>query len=83
LDQARAPGGELREFGVTGRDRNDAVSLLRNAVRELFEDMLAEQSIAECREIQRADELDQKHVIPNMGVMLKHGVWYPNLPHIQ
>jgi hypothetical protein len=45
--------------------------------------MLAEQSTAECREIQRADELDQKHVIPNMGVMLKRGVWYPNLPHIQ
>jgi hypothetical protein len=35
------------------------------------------------KEIGSIDELDQDHVIPNMGQLLCRGVWFPNLPHIQ
>jgi hypothetical protein len=35
------------------------------------------------KEIESIDELDQNHVVPNMGSMLCRGVWFPNLPGIQ
>ncbi|MGT2501894.1 hypothetical protein ACVOMS_15690 [Bradyrhizobium guangxiense] len=34
-------------------------------------------------DVQSIDELDQNHVVPNMGMMLRRGVWFPNLPYIQ
>ncbi len=33
--------------------------------------------IAQVRAVMDADELDRKHVVPNMGNMLKRGVWFP------
>jgi hypothetical protein len=27
----------------------------------------------------RVPDLDQDHVVPNMGVIVQRGVWYPNL----
>lgn len=59
--------------GVTAHDYDDALSLLRTtvfvakimpAVLEVVEDVIV-------------SELDQKHVIPNMGVVAIRGVWFP------
>jgi hypothetical protein len=35
------------------------------------------------REVKDVAELEQNHVRPNMGMMLRRGVWFPTMPEIQ
>lgn len=75
--QFRVPAYTNPYVGVTARDWADAIALSHEATG------LDETQIEAWREIRDAAELDQNHVVPNMGVIVRRGVWYPNLPHIQ
>jgi hypothetical protein len=63
-----APDG----YGVTAYSLDDAISLLTAAGL----DVSGRFSFVE--NVQAAD-LDAGHVVPNMGVLVRRGVWYPNL----
>ena len=61
-------------YGVTAFSFEDAAQLLRRAGFPL------EQGVAvKVTEDVTVDQLDQKHVVPNMGPMQVRGVWYPRL----
>ena len=64
----RALGG----FGVTAFSPEDAMRLVAEANLDVGS---TEPAITEVR----FDELDTNHVVPNMGVISRRGVWYPNL----
>ena len=66
-------------FGITARDLNDAMSLLSIVARTSVDATMLES----WKELQTADELDQNHVVPNMGVIVRRGVWFPNMPEVQ
>jgi hypothetical protein len=74
-------------FGITARDRDDAMTLLARASTALTgkpaDATMIETLIETWREIDVADELDQNHVVPNMGMLLRRGVWFPDMPEIQ
>ena len=55
-------------MGVTGRDEADVRTLAA---------MAEPVTIKTLREVKSVDELDQGHVVPNMGNMLKRGIWFP------
>tara|TARA_R110002049_G_scaffold1062_1_gene7947 strand:+ start:4392 stop:4637 length:246 start_codon:yes stop_codon:yes gene_type:complete len=61
--------------GVTAYDRNDAESI----VRENQLAMSFRPNFQECVEDIDVQKLDQGHVIPNMGVVVDRGIWFPNL----
>jgi hypothetical protein len=67
-----APAGLLNWIGVTAYSTQDAIQLLADAKLEVN---LASSDIREVR----FEELDGNHVVPNMGVISRRGVWYPNL----
>lgn len=79
----KASTDTFREFGITARNRDDATNLLMLAVEAISQSRIDADAIESVREIESSDELDQKHVVPNMGVIVRRGVWYPNLPNIQ
>ncbi len=60
-----APG-----VGITARSEADALDLLNAAFG-------GERRAREVKPIHDASELDQGHVVPNMGNWLRRGVWYP------
>jgi hypothetical protein len=60
-----APG-----VGITARSEADALALFEAAFGD-------ERRPVATKPIQDASELDQGHVVPNMGNWLKRGVWYP------
>ncbi|WP_156936880.1 hypothetical protein [Bradyrhizobium sp. WSM2254] len=70
-------------FGITARDWQDAMYLLAEARKVLRGPPIEESMIESWTDVQSIDELDQHHVVPNMGMMLHRGVWFPNLPYIQ
>ena len=70
-------------FGITARDWEDAISLLKEAARVSMGRPADEAMIDSWKEVRNVSELEQDHVVPNMGMMLRRGVWYPNLPDIQ
>jgi hypothetical protein len=70
-------------FGITARDWQDAMCLLTEARQVLSGSPVEESMIESWLDVQSIDELDQNHVVPNMGMMLRRGVWFPNLPYIQ
>ena len=55
--------------GVTARSSEDAISLLRQA--------WPTDRIVDIRTITNIAELDQGHVVPNMGNWLRRGIWFP------
>lgn len=61
-------------FGVTAFTVDDAVALLHSEGFELSENLEGVQ----IRENVTFAELDQNHVVPNMGPMNMRGVWYPS-----
>jgi hypothetical protein len=65
--------------GVTAIDEKDAMALVEAV---LFTDrpVPAEYTIAWLRSL---DDLDQGHVIPNMGFHMRRRVWFPNIPDPQ
>ncbi|MET3972486.1 MULTISPECIES: hypothetical protein [Bradyrhizobium] len=73
------PGG----FGITARDWQDAMYLLAEARQVLKGRPIEEPMIESWTDVRSIDELDQDHVVPNMGTMLHRGVWFPNLPYVQ
>jgi hypothetical protein len=60
-----APG-----VGITAQSEADALTLLEQAFG-------GERRPRHVSRIQDATELDQNHVVPNMGNWLRRGVWYP------
>jgi hypothetical protein len=56
--------------GITARSRDDALDLLEAAFG-------AERRPHRVTEVQDASELDEGHIVPNMGNWLKRGIWYP------
>jgi hypothetical protein len=69
-------------FGITAKDLDDALSLLAKAAEEVNRIQINGTMVESWREIKSADELEQNHVVPNMGVMLRRGVWFPNVPGV-
>ncbi|MBB5356834.1 hypothetical protein HDE76_000016 [Rhodanobacter sp. ANJX3] len=59
--------------GVTAHNYDDALEILR---RTIFKDKVLP-PIQEVIEKVDISSLDQKHVIPNMEVPTRRGVWYP------
>lgn len=69
---------ETREhlgFGVTAYSVDDAKSLIEGAACRLGWDY----EVLEIVEDVDVRDLDQGHVVPNMGPPNFRGVWYPNL----
>jgi hypothetical protein len=56
-------------MGVTARSPGDAISLLR--------EVWPTDRIVDIRAIADIAELDQRHVVPNMGNWLQRGIWFP------
>lgn len=68
----QAPGPVLASsFGVTAYSVEDAFDLLAQAGVPFDQD--------EVKVIEniRFEDLDQNHIVPNMGPMVFRGVWYP------
>lgn len=57
-------------FGITAHSEADALALLAIA----YDSAYVPDTIRVLADIR---ELDQNHVIPNMGVWFKRGIWYP------
>jgi hypothetical protein len=61
--------------GVTAYSIEDAASLVSKA---LFAN--GQIPAFRCRTIKSLDELEQNHVLPNIGLISFRGVWFPNFP---
>lgn len=59
--------------GITAKNREDAITLLRERVFDL--NPMPE--IISCIEDVDVSTLDEGHVLPNMGSVVKRGVWFP------
>jgi len=70
-------------FGITARDRDDAMSLLKEAVKVVSGPPATAEMIESWKEVGGVEDLDQNHVVPNMGSLLRRGVWFPNIPSLQ
>lgn len=64
---------ELTGYGVTAFSLRDALHILENAGYPLPEN----RSTLRIAENVRVEDLDEKHVIPNMGPIIVRGIWYP------
>lgn len=62
-------------YGVTGFNRDDALDILQ---REAFKNKSLPLQ-AEIIENVSLSHLDADHVVPNMGVIVERGMWYPNI----
>jgi hypothetical protein len=78
--QASSP--EARRFsplgyGVSAKDDQDARQLLTHALSTLC----AITNIGELQSdaVEEMSDLDQEHVVPNMGNHLKRGIWFPKV----
>jgi hypothetical protein len=61
-------------FGVTAYSLADALHLLTRSGYTPPEDT----SSLQVTERVRVSDLDQSHVVPNMGPMVVRGIWYPS-----
>ena len=59
--------------GVTAYSYDDAISLLR---RRVFKDEELPTIVSVIENVD-VSTLDQRHVIPNMGVCVDRGIWFP------
>lgn len=59
-----------RGYGVTARSTEDALELLRVGIP-------GEYAIIEIMSVDNIELLDQGHVVPNMGNILRRGIWFP------
>jgi len=55
--------------GITAASEDEARAIFLAAFRGEW--------IVSIRQIATVDELDQGHVVPNMGNMLARGIWFP------
>ena len=74
-DMSSLPTGTVLGCGVTAVDRADAEQLVRSAV--FGGDSLP--PVVDVVEDVDVRELDQGHVVPNMGDPSVRGVWFPRL----
>lgn len=65
VECADAPG-----VGITAQSETDALTLFDEAFGN-------ERPPRQVSRVHDASELDQSHVVPNMGNWLRRGVWYP------
>ena len=56
--------------GITARSEADALGLFEAAFGH-------ERRLSHLQLVHDASELDQGHVVPNMGNWLRRGIWYP------
>ncbi len=63
------------QYGVSAYSFDDAISLLKHKVFQKDEMPNAKKII----EGIKSEDLDQNHIIPNMGVITERGIWFPNL----
>lgn len=70
-----------RNFGVTAYSKNEGKQLIFDTLKRYKLEYLAESIDDNTEVIEDIDIrlLDQLHVIPNMGVVVLKGVWFPNL----
>ena len=62
-------------IGVTAYDRDDAETIVRaNQIAMSFKP-----NFRKCVEDVDVNDLDQGHVIPNIGIVVDRGIWFPNL----
>ena len=66
---------EIRGIGVTAYSLEDAISLIKNEKSV----MSYEPNFDSYKENINIQELDQNHIIPNMGVCTNRGIWFPNV----
>jgi hypothetical protein len=76
-------GSNCLGYGITAADRNDAIALLARVDSTGLKEPVDATMIDSWREITDINELDQNHVVPNMGNLLRRGIWFPNLPGIE
>ena len=62
-----------RRLGVSAYSLGDALALLAEAGYDVDPD------VATIRSGIGVDDLDPDHIVPNIGVIVRRGVWYPNL----
>jgi hypothetical protein len=70
----KIPTGFLLGCGITARSEAEALERLRNAAPEMLDGLV----IAEITLDVAIPDLDQKHVVSNMGDPTQPGVWFPN-----
>jgi hypothetical protein len=61
------------QFGVTAYSFDDAISILKQKVYRNEEMPPVKTSIENIK----FKDLDQNHVVPNMGAITERGIWYP------
>jgi hypothetical protein len=59
--------------GVTAFDKADAVGILKST---MFRDSPIPKIVEFIEDID-VSELDPRHVLPNMGLVVRRGVWFP------
>jgi hypothetical protein len=62
-------------YGITAHSAEDAESLLRLILPAAY-------AIDTITWVQDVQSLDQRHVVPNMGDLLKRGIWFPRHDHL-
>lgn len=62
------------KYGVTAYTFDDAVNILRQTVFSKEEIL----PVLKYTEDIKVEDLDQNHVVPNMGVITIRGVWFPS-----
>jgi hypothetical protein len=66
--------GPLDAYGVTAYSLSDALRILREFGVELPDDISSFKVV----EGIRVSDLDQNHIVPNIGPIVVRGVWYPH-----
>jgi hypothetical protein len=69
----RPGAGFFEAYGVTGYSLSDALRILREFGIELPDDITDFEII----EGVRVADLDQDHIVPNIGPIVVRGIWYP------
>ena len=66
---------EGRGIGVTAYNIEDAIKLITNEKAI----MSYKPILTSYKENINIQELDQNHVIPNMGICINRGIWFPSV----
>ena len=69
-----------KNLGLTALSAVQAKTLAKQELRRLGWQQISEEDVDKAEVIEDIDvrDLDQNHVIPNMGVASRQGMWFPN-----
>jgi hypothetical protein len=69
-----------KNLGLTAVSAVQAKTLAKQELRRLGWQQISEEDVDKAEVIEDIDvrDLDQNHVIPNMGVASRQGMWFPN-----